>query len=99
EVEDIFSYARHNRVADVERLMDYGVPANVRDMHGNTIAIVACQNGHKRVLKAALRKGANINASNNLGNTALHFCYMFGYGATLGRYLISKGADPSVRNN
>ncbi|CAN0024153.1 unnamed protein product, partial [Discosporangium mesarthrocarpum] len=77
-VEDIFSYARHNRVADVERMLDNGVPANVRDLHGNTILIIACQNGHKRVLKAALRRGADINASNHHGNTALHYCYTFG---------------------
>ena len=33
------------------------------------------------------------------GNTCLHFCWAFGYGDTLGKYLISKGADSTVRNN
>eukprot|EP00904_Undaria_pinnatifida_P012818 jgi/Undpi1/8667/HiC_scaffold_25.g11132.m1 len=97
-VEDIFSYARHNRVEDLERMMDNGVPADVRDDHGNTILIVACQNGHKRALKAALRRGADINATNARGNTALHFCHAFGYGNTLGRYLVDKGASASIRN-
>ncbi|CAN0077649.1 unnamed protein product, partial [Sphacelaria rigidula] len=97
-VEDIFSYARHNRVQDVERMLDQGVPADVRDAHGNTILIVACQNGHKRVLKAALRRGANANATNARGNTALHFCFAFGYGQSLGRYLMDKGADSTMRN-
>lgn len=55
-----------------------GVPADVRDSHGNTILIVACQNGHKRALKAALRHGADPDASNARGNTALHYCYAFG---------------------
>lgn len=55
-----------------------GVSVNVRDGHGNTVLIVACQNGHKRALKAALRRGANLDAINNRGNTALHFCYAFG---------------------
>ncbi|CBN75309.1 conserved unknown protein [Ectocarpus siliculosus] len=77
-VEDVFSYARHNRVLDLERMMDQGVPADVRDSHGNTILIVACQNGHKRALKAALRHGADPDASNARGNTALHYCYAFG---------------------
>ncbi|CAM9599044.1 unnamed protein product, partial [Scytosiphon promiscuus] len=97
-VEDIFSYARHNRVEDLERMMDQGVPVDVRDSHGNTVLIVACQNGHKRALKAALRHGANPNAINSRGNTGLHFCHAFGYGDTLGRYLMSKGADASIRN-
>lgn len=55
-----------------------GVPADVRDDHGNTILLVACQNGHKRAVKAALRRGADMNARNYRGNTALHFCYAFG---------------------
>lgn len=59
-------------------LMRSGVPADVRDDHGNTILLVACQNGHKRALKVALRRGADINAKNSRGNTALHFFYAFG---------------------
>ena len=34
----------------------------------------------------------------NAGNTPLHFCFTYGYGDTLGAYLITKGADPSLRN-
>jgi len=97
-VDDIFSCARHNRVDDVERLLDMGVPVNVRDKFGNTILTISCQNGNKRVTKAALRRGADINAQNYKGNTPLHFCFTYGYGDTLGQYMISKGADPSIRN-
>ncbi|KAJ8611032.1 hypothetical protein CTAYLR_007056 [Chrysophaeum taylorii] len=98
-VESIFSFSRHNRVDQVERLLARGVPPNVRDEHGNTILIIACQNGLKRVAKAALRHGADINAVNARGNTGLHFCFAYGYGDTLGQYLMSKGADPNVVNN
>lgn len=55
-----------------------GVPIDVRDGHGNTVLIIACQNGHKRALKASLRRGADPNARNSLGNTGLHFCHAFG---------------------
>ena len=34
-----------------------------------------------------------------VGNTPLHFCFSYGYGDTLGEYLISKGADCTIRNN
>jgi hypothetical protein len=98
-IDDIFSFARHNRVEEVERLLDRGVPVNVRDSSGNTILIIASQNGHKRVAKCALRRGADINAKNYKGNTPLHFCFTYGYGDTLGQYMISKGADPAIRNN
>ena len=79
-------------------LCNRGVPVDVRDNFGNTALIVACQNGHKRALKAVLRRGADPNAINARGNTALHYCYAFGYGGTLGRYLMEKGADSSIRN-
>ena len=55
-----------------------GVPVDVRDGHGNTVLIISCQNGHKRALKAALRRGADPNARNERGNTGLHYCHAFG---------------------
>mmetsp|Transcript_37442 Transcript_37442/g.38124 ORF Transcript_37442/g.38124 Transcript_37442/m.38124 type:complete len:220 (+) Transcript_37442:125-784(+) len=99
DVEDIFSYARHGRAEDIERLFDRGVPVNVRDSYGNTILTIASQNGNKRIAKIALRRGADINARNFKGNTPLHYCAHYGYGETLGRYLIEKGADQYLRNN
>lgn len=39
-----------------------------------------------------------MNATNLKGNTALHFCYKYGFGETLGAYLVSKGTDQNVRN-
>ena len=97
DVADVFSYARHNRVQDIERLLVRGVPADSRDVHGNTIAIIGAQNGHKRVVKAALRRGADVNAANLRGNTCLHFCFAFGF-TELGEYLITKGADNRIVN-
>jgi len=99
DLANVFSFARHNRSKDLERVLDSsGIPPNVRDQHGNTILIIACQNGLKRIAKVALRRGADINARNYKGNTCLHFCFAYGYGDTLGKYLISKGADSSIRN-
>lgn len=98
-VRDIFSLARHNRFDEVSELFDMGVPPDVRDQYGNTVLIIACQNGLKRIVKLALRRGCDIDAQNLRGNTALHFCYAYGNGATLGAYLVEKGANPTVRNH
>lgn len=99
DVRDIFSLTRHNRAKDVLELLDRGVNPNVADPHGNTVLAIACQNGLRRIAKGALRKGADINYRNHRGNTPLHFCFQFGYGDSLGQYLISKGADPTIRNS
>jgi ankyrin repeat protein len=97
-VEDVFSYARHNRIDELNGVLDRGVPVNVKDKFGNTLLCIACQNGWKRIAKAVLRRGADINAQNHKGNTPLHFAFSYGYGDSLGQYLISKGADPAIRN-
>ena len=99
DVEELFSYARHGRIVEIERHLDKGIPIDVRDPYGNTLLIIACQNGNKRVAKLLLRRGANINGRNHKGNTPLHYCFHYGYGDTLGQYLVTKGADNSARNN
>ncbi|GMF40157.1 unnamed protein product [Phytophthora fragariaefolia] len=92
---DLFSAARHNRYESVVYMLDQGVPVNSRDAFGNTLLSIACQNGLKRVAKLALRRGANINSQ----NVTLHFCFAYGYGDSLGAYLISKGADTTIEND
>ncbi len=92
------SYARHGRVEEVDSLLLRGVSVDVRDDNGNTILLISCQNGNKRLVKLALRYGADINLCNFKGNTALHFCYRYGYAKTLGSYLKRKGADDQIRN-
>lgn len=67
DVEELFSYARHGRIIEIERSLDKGIPIDVRDPHGNTLLIIACQNGNKRVAKLLLRRGANINGRNHKG--------------------------------
>ncbi len=93
----IFSRARHNRMGEVRKALDGGMPVDTRDKHGNTLLHVACQNGNKKLVKALLRKHANIDATNQNGNTGLHFCFMYAYYG-LGEYLISKGANDGLRN-
>lgn len=90
DIENLFSYARHGRCEEIDRQLDQGIPVDIRDEYGNTLLIIACQNGNKRVAKAVLRRGASLNVRNHKGNTPLHYCYQYGYGETLGQYLISK---------
>lgn len=63
---------------------------NSADQHGNTLLIVACQNGHQGIATLLLRKGANPNHQNRAGCTALHYAMEYGF-YDLGAWL----ADPS----
>ena len=47
--------------------------------------------------KFLLRRGAQINAQNNLGNTVLHYCHEY-KNTSLFEYMESKGADSSILN-
>uniref|UniRef100_A0A7S4L0K1 Uncharacterized protein n=1 Tax=Guillardia theta TaxID=55529 RepID=A0A7S4L0K1_GUITH len=97
DLKTLFSRARHGRYKEVEALLDSGLSPDLRDEFGNTVLIIAAQNGNKRITKICLRRGANINAQNFRGQTSLHYCYAFGY-MELGSYLESKGANPKIRN-
>ena len=93
----LFSRVRHNRYKEVEAILDTGISPDVRDQHGNSLIILACQNGNKRIAKICLRRCCNMDAQNLRGQTALHYCYAFGY-RELGEYLISKGARDDLTN-
>jgi ankyrin repeat protein len=94
------SYARHGKIAEIEELIeqpDWNMPIDICDEAGNTLFHIAAQNGNKRIAKLCLRLGADIDRQNLNGHTALHFAFGFGFEA-LGEYLITKGADNTIRN-
>ena len=90
---DPFSLARHNRYDVLKQLLTTGeLQVEERDAKGNTILLVACQNGLRRIAKLALRHGASMDTQNDAGNTALHFCFMYGFADSLGDLLLQAGA-------
>jgi hypothetical protein len=99
-VSNVFSLARHNRYDQLEQMLNGGsIHVDIKDAHGNSMLAVACQNGNKKVAKVLIRKNADLNSKNLKGNTPLHFCYAYGFGDSLGQYLISKGADSKIEND
>lgn len=47
------------------------------DDKGNTLLLVATQNGHRKMLDLLLNRAADINHQNSNGNTALHYALAF----------------------
>jgi hypothetical protein len=104
-VEKAIMAAKTSNVALMEEALDTDLegggisPDTTRDELGNTLLILASQQGSKRMCKLLLRRGANINRQNSTtGSTCLHFCHVFSH-LELAKYLISKGADDALLNS
>ena len=89
--------AKSNNIAEMEDALEVDISVNTADAFGNTLLILAAQQGSKRMCKFLLRRGANINLQALSGNTCLHYCYAYSQFA-LAEYLKLKGADDSVLN-
>ena len=92
-----FLSVRNGDYETTDSLLDEGVPVDSVDENGNSLFLIASQQGLKRMAKLLLRRGANFNFQNNVGNTALHYCFAYSFD-DLGEYLIKKGADDSLKN-
>jgi len=82
---------------DVEECLDQEVAIENRDEHGNTLLIVSAQQNDKKMLKLLLRRGADINAQNSTGNTALHYTNEYKFTA-LTEYILNKGGNDTLLN-
>ena len=101
EFRRLCSFARHGKLADIEEIIDqseHNIPIDYKDDMGNTLLHIAAQNGHKRLVKFCLRRGASLKAQTLSGQTPLHFAFGFGH-QMLGEYLITKGANDSISNS
>lgn len=102
-IERAIMAAKTSNIAMMEEALDSDVEGGISpdlttDERGNTLLILAAQQGSKRMLKLLLRRGANINRQNIItGNTCLHYCCLFSH-EELVKYLISKGANDSILN-
>ncbi len=98
KVERAIQATRHANYELLEELLDeLGIEVDSSDEHGNTLLILAGQQGNKKLCKFLLRRGAYINAQNHAGNTILHYLYEYGH-VDLAEYLMRKGADDSYIN-
>jgi CheY-like chemotaxis protein/pimeloyl-ACP methyl ester carboxylesterase len=73
---------------------------NKADDKGNSLLIVAAQNNRLRLAQLLLRKGANVDHQNALGNTALHYAMAYKF-TDLAAWLVDPekgGASEEVRN-
>ena len=74
---------------------------NKVDQFGNTLLLIAAQNGNMKIAKMLFAKGANVNHQNKQGQTALHYAMEYNYfdfGTWLADSQNGGGADDTVEN-
>ena len=59
---------------------------------------IAAKGGHMLKIDEALASGADINAQDEYGKTALHYAAENGHGATT-QSLLNKGADATIKDD
>lgn len=79
------------------------VNVNVHDTEktslGNTPLHIASKNGHMDIVKALLKKGANVNARNKRENTPLHIASKIGYANIVDVMVNDYNAHLNVQDN
>eukprot|EP00953_Heterococcus_sp_UTEX-ZZ885_P003174 2237-Heterococcus_DN1.PRE.3 len=100
-VEAALSQARHGRVARLDASLRQGVvSANARCRRtGNTLLIEAAQNCCTDCCQLLVQRGADVNARNKRGNTALHYAMAHDPSGLLGEFLIENGANDTLLNS
>lgn len=90
---EIFTAVKDNNFRRLKELIDVGVDVNIRNEHGDTTPlIVAAANGAKHCMEFLLARGADVNAKNDRGITALHNLVDNRYD-TYAVWLVMQGAD------
>jgi ankyrin repeat protein len=100
-VEAALSQARHGRVARLDASLRQGVvSADARCRRtGNTLLIEAAQNCCTDCCQLLVQRGADVNARNKRGNTALHYAMAHDPSGLLGEFLIENGANDTLLNS
>jgi hypothetical protein len=95
---EVIKLVKQGKYDEVEEKLcshDWVVPVDYENAEGNTIFMICCQYGSKRIAKLLLKKGSSINKQNLNGHTCLH--YAFGYG--FGEYISGKSCSINAKLN
>lgn len=80
-------------------LLEKGANVNHADNGGNTSLLLYVDENYDRdIVKELIRAGADVNARNSQGNTALHYAIK-NHQINIARFLIKKGANYEIANN
>lgn len=94
-IEGTFDLARQGRTGPLGEMIDAGVPIDLRNPRGDTFLIVATYAEEPHTVADLIRRGADLEAVNANGQTAIS-CAVFRKNETLLRMLLDAGADQNT---
>ncbi len=86
-------------VQEIRKLLEAGGNVHERDEDGRTPLHMAVFNGSEEIVELLLSAGANPNAQDKKGVTALNTARSFNGLESICRMLIAAGADPDLKDN
>ena len=92
---EYFGLLRSGDVRKLRKALDNGMPVNARDVQGNTPLILAAAYSDAACVKLLLDRGADVNAANQAGGTAL---MRAAHDYEMSRLLVSCGANVNARS-
>ena len=97
---ELFAAAKQGELEDVSNLLEKGANVNFvcedSSCKGWTPVMIAAAENHADVVKLLLEKGADPNAQNQYGRTALHFAVNYSLEPIVNSLLAYK-ADPTIK--
>jgi hypothetical protein len=96
-IEKAILAAKTSSISEMEDALEEDIGIDIIDQFGNSLLVLAAQQGSKRMCKYLLRRGATINWQNLQGNTAMHYAHAY-KNEDLASYLKLRGADDSILN-
>jgi ankyrin repeat protein len=93
----LYEAAYNGRFCEVKRFLDSGVDPDESDDNGSTPLMAASRFGYIGIAELLIEKGADINAQNSWGWTALQQACNGKIDVI--KYLLSKGANPNLNDH
>ena len=95
---DLHRAAAKGDVVTVQKLLDQGVPVDVREQMGGTPFYEAARRGQLEVMKLLLKNGAKVDDNGRQGATPLWVAAEYNQ-VEVARFLIKNGADPNYHDD
>jgi len=89
---------RDGHLDEAKKYIEQGADVNEADQHGNSLLLIAAQNGRDEIVEDLLLGGADVNFGNNHKNTAIHLAAQNGWTKVMEWLLKAKNINVNAKD-